>query len=251
MPTVASSTWTGAQLVPYRNNDTAGTVAVNLAASQTLAAGTLMGELTGITDVQTIHASAQITGGTYTAGDGTNTTVAINPTDTAAQITAKLLAATPKPLPFVASGGLLSAGSPVDVTLTALGGGVHAALTITPTSITGGTLSLVHTTTGTAGTPGSYKPYLIGNTDGTQIPKGFLMYPVVVDASGNINIANTAGVTVGEFGQTSKTTPIYYSGEFDVTALVGLDANAVTALGGRMVSGTIGGTIATYNIFKF
>lgn len=246
MPTQPSVTYSNKQLLPYRNAQSARSAAVNLAANLVLAAGTLLGEVTGITDVQSVHTSAAITAGTYTLGDGTNTTGAINYNDSIATINAKLLAATPAPLPFTASGGPLT--TPTDIALTAFGGGVHATLTLTPTGITGGVLSVTHPTVGTAGTPGTFKPYAVGNTDGSQVPKCFLMYPCTVDASGNITITATTGQLAGEFGTTKKSASVYYSGEFDVTNLVGVDPPALAALGARMANGALGGTVAGNNI---
>jgi len=81
-------------------------------------------------------------------------------------------------------------------------------------------------------TPGTYKPYAAANADGSQNPAMLLMYTVVVDASGNVSLA-------GEFGQTQKSAPAYMAGVFRTQELVGLDANAVTRLAGRLVEGTV------------
>lgn len=81
-------------------------------------------------------------------------------------------------------------------------------------------------------TPGTFKAYASANTDGSQVPKGILMYPVVTDASGNIT-------NIGDFGMVLKTVPMFLSGTFKTASLTGLDANAMTVMGGRIISGTL------------
>jgi len=81
-------------------------------------------------------------------------------------------------------------------------------------------------------TPGTYKAYATANTDGSQVPKGILMYPVVTDASGNIT-------NQGDFGSTFKTTPMFLNGTFKTASLTGLDAGAMTTLGGHLIAGTL------------
>lgn len=87
-------------------------------------------------------------------------------------------------------------------------------------------------------TPGTYRPYAAANADGSQNPAMFLMYDTTVDASGNVSLGR--GNTGGEFGQTfGKAAPAYMSGYFRTQELVGLDANAVTRLAGRLLQGTV------------
>lgn len=83
-------------------------------------------------------------------------------------------------------------------------------------------------------TPGTYKAYAAANTDGSQTAKGILEFTVSTDASGNISLA-------GEFGQTSKNTPMILPTRnvWNSTDFIGLDAAALTALGGVIVEGTI------------
>jgi hypothetical protein len=81
-------------------------------------------------------------------------------------------------------------------------------------------------------TPGTFIAYASGNVDGSQTPKGILQYAVTTDGSGNITIANEVGIT-------EKCAPMYISGIFKTTELTGLDANAVTKLGGNLVTGTV------------
>jgi hypothetical protein len=81
-------------------------------------------------------------------------------------------------------------------------------------------------------TPGTFIAYASGNADGSQIPKGILQYAVTTDGSGNATIANEQGLT-------QKAVPMYIGGIFNIADLTGLDANAVTKLGGNIVMGII------------
>lgn len=81
-------------------------------------------------------------------------------------------------------------------------------------------------------TPGKYKAYASGNSDGSQVPKVILAYAVTTDASGNITVD-------GEFGQTRKTVSAYIAGTFLVSDLTGLDANAMTVMKGRQLIGDV------------
>ena len=63
---------------------------------------------------------------------------------------------------------------------------------------------------------GNYKPYNSGNTDGSQVPVGFLAEDVLTDQFGNgseCSVLRGKGMTLFQ------------------TALIGLDSGAITALG--------------------
>ena len=88
--------------------------------------------------------------------------------------------------------------------------------------------------------PGQVIAYLTGAVDGSQNPIGVLQYDVVTDGSGNHTWGGSS------FGETFKSAPVYVSGYFKTTDLVGLDAGAVTKFG-RMVHGSISdGVIAIH-----
>lgn len=90
-------------------------------------------------------------------------------------------------------------------------------------------------------TPGTFKAYASGNADGSQLPKAVLRHACVTDASGNITYGSsiTAGQTMDGPAVASKVTDAFISGFFKTTDIIGLDAGAVTALGARIVSGTL------------
>lgn len=89
-------------------------------------------------------------------------------------------------------------------------------------------------------TPGTYGPYASANVDGTQNASVILTRAVTTDASGNITNAN-------EWGAVESDVSVYTLGQFRIQDLVGLDANAVTKMGGRITEGAIGGN----GIFTF
>lgn len=88
-------------------------------------------------------------------------------------------------------------------------------------------------------TPGRYRAYASGNVDGSQVARVILQYACVTDASNNIT-------WVGEWGQTTKAIPAYYAGVFSTADLTGLDAGAVTNLGGALVEGTVSAGIVRF-----
>lgn len=82
-------------------------------------------------------------------------------------------------------------------------------------------------------TPGTYKPYASGNTDGSQIPKLILTQSVVTDASSVVTRA-------GEHRAGVKHAPAYNPrGTWKTQDLVGMDANAVTVLNASLVQGDL------------
>ena len=83
--------------------------------------------------------------------------------------------------------------------------------------------------------PGTYGPYASGNSDGTQLPTHILEYACKTDASKNITLGD--GTAGNEWGLTVKAAPAFRCGYFACEDLVGLDANAVTALKARLTAG--------------
>lgn len=85
-------------------------------------------------------------------------------------------------------------------------------------------------------TPGKFKAYASGNSDGSEVPKVILRYAAKSDASGNVSVGDAVP---GEFGQVAKSVEAWYCGTFKTTELTGLDANAVAVLNARYVSGVL------------
>lgn len=114
--------------------------------------------LKGTSDVQTISTSGQLTAGTYTLTFGGQVTPAINFNDPATRILELLeslstIGAGNVNVAF--SGNQFNQATPGSLVITfqgSLDNASQAVLTITPTGITGGTLSIVHTTAGASGT---------------------------------------------------------------------------------------------------
>jgi hypothetical protein len=84
-------------------------------------------------------------------------------------------------------------------------------------------------------TPGTYALYASGNSDGSQVPEGYLKRACVTDANGLITFgAQTGGAY--PFGNTDQVTSIVFSDVVNVADLAGLDSTAITALLARKVS---------------
>jgi hypothetical protein len=81
---------------------------------------------------------------------------------------------------------------------------------------------------------GKAKAYTDANTDGSGVAIGFLVYDIVVDASGNI-VYGPSGATADLTRGFEKTAPVYWKGTFLESDLTGLDAAAVTDLKGREI----------------
>lgn len=112
------------------------------------------GVFTGVQDVQTVTPTAQLTGGTYTLNPGGTTTVAIPYNATAATILELLEAAngigTIQSVAF-SNTNRFDQVSPGNLIITFAAYAAVTLMTLTPTSITGGTISIAHTTTGATG----------------------------------------------------------------------------------------------------
>src|SRR5262245_46081762 len=91
MPTTAQHTWSATgRLDPLFNASRARILNVALAANLTLARGTILGELVGTNEVQTVTITGSPTGGTFTLTFGGQTTAPIAYNATAVQVQAAL-----------------------------------------------------------------------------------------------------------------------------------------------------------------
>lgn len=236
MPTSPINTWEPSnRLVPLFNAEDAEEIEVALAANLTLAKGTVLGEKLGQNAIQTVGISGTPTGGTFTLAYAGQTTASIAYNATAAQVQSALEA-----LSTIGVGNVSVAGGPGPGTAwvvtfqNALGFQVINAMTHAD-SFTGGSspaASVTQTNAGSAGTKGTYAPYVYNNTDGTQFPKVILAYACSTDGSGNVTLT-------GEWGATVKAAPAFMRGYFATQDLVGLDQNAVNLLGGSLIQGTV------------
>jgi hypothetical protein len=234
MPTTSIRRWLVARVDPVIDPEEISEIPVNLKASQTYPAGTILGEMIGTDEVQTVTIDA--TGGTFTITFGGQVTAALAWNATAAVVQAALEA-----LSTIGVGNILVTKSGLVYTLTfraALGSQNVAAVTTQVGSLTGGagTAAVATATAGVAGTPGLYNAYASGNSDGSQVPKGILRYPCVTDAAGMITVGYGDGQA--EWGQQTRSIDMAINGTWRCEDLVGLDTNAVTKLG-RLVQGTI------------
>lgn len=212
------------KLTPLYNSESARVIPVNLPPGVTYPSGQLLVQTTAsVNDVQTITAPGS---GTYiltfvnplTGLSASTTALAFGAND-AAVLAALQIAVT-------ASGGGTVAVASLAVTFS----GTLAARPIPLMTTTAG--SVAHTTTGT--TAKEYTAYT-----GSGSPSCILEYPTTTDASGR----TTAG-TGAFFGSTQPYVTAFYSGTFNCADLTGLDANAVTKMGGLLVAGTV--TVGTF-----
>jgi hypothetical protein len=237
VPTAASMTFGAGRVDPIKGPEDPRVENVNLQASLTLAAGTVLAELAGADEVQTVTVPTNNTGGTFTITFGGQTTTALAYNATAAQVQAALEALSTIGANNV--GVTLAAGVYTLTFRNALGRTNVAAVTTTP-SLTGGTntAAVATVTQGSAGTPGTYGPYSAAATNGLQWPTGILQYACTTDASGNVSPGtSTSG---NEWGVTRKYAPMYVQGEFWCADLVGLDEAALALPGfGRLTQGNV------------
>ncbi len=235
MPTTAINTWSADQiLVPmYGDVGDAPLQVVNLQPNLTLARGTLMAELEGNNEVQTVTLTSPV--GTWTLIVGGQPTTAL-----ASNVSASALEDALEALSTVGEGNVTvtgSAGGPYTVTFQGTLGFQNVAQMTGTQPSTSGTMAVTTATGGSAGTHGTFGPYDAEATNGLQFPRGLLQYACTTDGSGNVSPGSST--TGGVFGETSKGAPIYMEGYFKTSELVGLDENAITLLGGALVSGSI------------
>lgn len=239
MPTTPVVTYSNNQVKPYIRPDLASMVAVKLAASLDLAAGTVLGEATGTNELQSITITGSPTGGTLTISYAGQTTgdIAYNAQASAVQTALEALS-------NVGDGNVKVTGGPLPIQpiliefIGALGAGNRAEVTTT-NSFTGGSspnTTVATARAGAAGTLGTFKAYDNDNTDGSGVAKAILPFAVQTDSAGKITYSDTTAQAGGEWGETQASVPVYIAGYFHTDDLVGLDSVAVGQMG-RMVVG--------------
>jgi hypothetical protein len=238
-------------LQPAQNPQLARTDAVAIAASQTIAAGTVLGEVGNVNATSTITISAGTSGGTFklttTTAPTTAQTGAITWSGTNATLLANIQTAlnaaygtTGGNPNVVASAVSLTAGiGTILLTAQNAWSGQPIAWTLQDSTTGGSGTTVASTTTGVVPS-GTFKAYSATATDGSQVPKCIAQCDMVTDSANPPNITLGGQAGGGEFGQTQLTAPVYTSGYFFTSDLVGLDTNAISLLGGHLVRGSAG-----------
>ena len=121
-----------------------------------------------------------------------------------------------------------------------------AAVTTGAGSLTGGagTATVATLTAGSAGTIGEFDAYDATATNGLQVPRCFLPVAAQTDANGLITLGDVS--TGGEHGQKYTLTDAVFGGYFRCQDVPGLTEDILTAMGGRVIFGTI-----TTGVFQF
>jgi hypothetical protein len=213
--------------------------------------GMALGELTGTNSKQSLTPSTganAITGGTYKLTFASQQTAAIAATANAQEIQAALQA-----LSSIGNGNVYVTGGPLmsgDVFIEfvgAMGGAAQTAITVQSSLTSGGTAAVtVNATlqTGSAGTPGTYKAYQAGNTDGSGKVDAILAYDIQTDSSGNVMFSDTSGQVTGEFLQQYLDGLVYLHGFFNIADLF-TTAGQAGCVDGLAVTGGGNGTGAS------
>jgi hypothetical protein len=235
-------------LVPAHSPDLARKRGVRLPVGTTIPQGTVLGDVTTITPVSQVM-TLTISGGSptgftgniiFTCGAGAligTLANAVTTIPTAAQMQAAFdsifgvgnTVVTYASLVYTITFAGHLANCRIGSNNTAYGGTFSSTLTFTGGSSP--SAAFATTTKGTCGV-GQVDVYASGNSDGTQTAKGFLAYD---QTSGSIGDLITEW---GSGGSPFSPTVMFIYGFFRCGDLIGMDANAVTTIGGRLSEGT-------------
>lgn len=246
MPTTATITFTDQPIKPAIDSSQFPAVAlpIKLAASTTFAKGTILGEKTGNNEVVTVDlASGTASGGTFTLSFGGQTTSAIAYNAAASAVTTALEA-----LSTIGADNISVTGSAIGTgyVLTFkndLGNTNVGTVTVDGASLTGSSpvAQVTVTTAGSAGTPGEFAAYDDTATNGLQTPRCILPVACITDASGNITVTTTAGVSGGEHSETYSQYDAWFKGAFNTADVTAITDEIISAMNGRMLKGSIAG----------
>lgn len=181
-------------------------------ASQSVAAGTAMGQITSATQnaIQTITAPGS--GNYFLNISGVGTTVAIAHGASDATVQAALVT--------LVGAGNVSVSS-LAVTFQGALAGQPVPLMTDPT----GAATIANTQTGR--TAGYIAPYASGNSDGTQEIIGATKHDFCTDYLGNIY----PGLAVGDATQIIQSLPLFVKGRFNSADLTGVDSGGLSGRG--------------------
>ena len=206
--------------------------------------GTALGVVTSAaaSDVQTLTDTGTVSGGTFSLTFNGYTTAVLPYNATAVQISTALQA-----LPNIGIGGVVCTGgplpgTPVVITFAGLLANQPQNLIAVTSFLTGSSpvATMAHTTTGVAF--GKAKPYLSSNSDGSQIPIGFIRYDASTNEKGNVS--NSPNSSNAQYGAATKVeTEVCFGGVFNLTDLKGVDANLITVLGARFLRGSLAAAV--------
>ncbi len=231
---VATKTFNFGQVVPVFP-DEAREIALQVGVSQSIVAGTVVGEFTPTTNVQTITVAGS--SGTFkvsiTVGANTYTTAALAYNVSTADMQTALRA-----LPAIGSGNVTVTGSAgSSYVCTFAGTKVYTRMPAMSVAAASGTptVSIVNTTPGIG--PGTIGAYDTGHSDGTETATAIARYDYYTDAYGNITLGQIA--TGNEHGGFAQSASVFVEGTFNSDDLTGLDSGAVTDLGAKFITGNI------------
>lgn len=241
-------TYTGGGLQPVYGVEGVSQDVVVLANSKAYAQGQLIGQVTGsgtaVNEVQTLTPGAALTAGSYQLVYDNEYTTPLAFNATIAQIQAALEA-----LPSIGVGGCTVTGGPLNTTLTTFtfagvgttAGQRMATLATVSIAIVGGPLPATATVL-TPGNPAAgywdvYTPGASGAFAGLATAKRALRYPVRTDGQGHHYFGTDP--RAGDFNHFDLGAPAFLAGTFKAPELIGLDANALTNLGARFITGSI------------
>lgn len=102
--------------------------------------------------------------------------------------------------------------------------------------VLGANLTLAQgTTLGRKTADGKFYAYNDANADGTEVARGLLPVAVKTDGSGNISLSDTVS-TGGDQGETYPGIAMYVGGTFLYDDVVGMDANGLADLQGKILN---------------
>ena len=249
MPLTPSVSYINRKLEPYWYPHLALEMAVQIAPSLNIARGTILGQQQATSQLLAFTNTLvnMPTGGTFTItvtpsnGAGAQTTGAIAWNASAATVQAALVA-----LSHVGAGNAIVTGGPlpllpINITLFGVASGP---VTTTLSSLTGGTpaTTVTEQPVGAQGLGGVFAPYAAANVDGTGTLRAIAQFDMQTDASGNITLSTTAGLSGMDFGLTLPNIPVWISGYFKIEDLITTTAADMTTalpLFGRIVLGSV------------